>query len=336
MVREMSENIIDNANSLRHKVLMSMAIVIGSFAVFLVGWNLYFDNYSLALVEVVLVAACVYTGRQIYLQTLTFRQSLLLPYGFIGVVVYGTYLKELSSGLFIWSFMAPTLFYLLLGKRHGFLATLVIALVQLVNAIYKPGSLVLLDGSVGLNVTLAYISIWVISHVYESNREQTQRQLITLALQDPLTKANNRLALNHEFKHLVVIPDALSIVLLDIDFFKDVNDKHGHEAGDMVLINLTKILAQQLTAKRVFRIGGEEFALLISGTREQASAYAERIRQQVEESVFQHQQAGIRITISIGIAERNQEKTLSSLLRKADVNLYAAKHYGRNQVVAAG
>ena len=137
---------------------------------------------------------------------------------------------------------------------------------------------------------LAYISVWVVSHVYESNRENVQEALKNLAIKDPLTSVNNRLALQYLFEQEINAGGDLSIVLIDIDFFKKVNDEYGHEAGDLLLIELTRILVEQLNDQQVFRLGGDEFVLLIPESKERALQITEKIRQAAEKHIIKYKE----------------------------------------------
>jgi diguanylate cyclase (GGDEF)-like protein len=134
---------------------------------------------------------------------------------------------------------------------------------------------------------------------------------------------------------------ALSLLMIDIDNFKAINDRHGHPAGDDVLRALAATLAASMRAgDDCGRLGGEEFAVVLPDEdREGAAASAERLRATVELLGVEAQSAPERIgfTVSIGVATLPQDGyTLDELMRHADERLYRAKEGGRNRVVAAG
>ncbi len=129
---------------------------------------------------------------------------------------------------------------------------------------------------------------------------------------------------------------ALSLVLIDIDHFKLVNDMHGHLAGDQCLIWLAKHIQQSLkrSADKAFRYGGEEFCLILPNSDAQgALLVAEQLRLQLCEQVFQFQNIDIALTISCGICTYHQQADIGpeQIFSGADKALYQAKHNGRNQ-----
>jgi len=122
--------------------------------------------------------------------------------------------------------------------------------------------------------------------------------------------------------------------MLDIDFFKDVNDTYGHTAGDMVLKTTAETIRQTLRSYDLIgRYGGEEFILLLTVTDEtEVVNMAERIRHNMEHIVTNYQGVNIGVTCSIGVAKFAETDTLKTAIEKADEALYAAKKSGRNQV----
>ncbi|NDL67276.1 diguanylate cyclase [Anaerotalea alkaliphila] len=131
----------------------------------------------------------------------------------------------------------------------------------------------------------------------------------------------------------------VSLLYIDIDYFKNINDRYGHSSGDLVLQELGAILKRMGRSRDiVFRKGGEEFTmLLVDCGLEQAALVAERIRKAVEEHGFQLPDHGcIHISVSIGVAALEEAPSAVDLLERADRALYRAKQAGRNQVMVAG
>src|SRR6516165_5155019 len=130
----------------------------------------------------------------------------------------------------------------------------------------------------------------------------------------------------------------LSLLMVDIDQFKSINDRFGHDAGDHVIVQIAEICRQQKRKSDVVaRFGGEEFLLLLPETQlSEAQVVAERLRQQVEASVLSIASHAINTTVSIGVAQASSSmKTIFDLIKVADHAMYAAKNAGRNRVCAA-
>lgn len=168
-----------------------------------------------------------------------------------------------------------------------------------------------------------------------------EQELRILAGVDPLTGLGNRAALDThasiEVSRSQRYGDPLSVVMVDLDHFKDVNDSHGHMAGDVVLGATALALGGGLrSADRAFRIGGEEYLLLLPNTHvDVALAIAERLRAQLEQLPIPIAASVLRVTASFGVAELGVEETWPSLLERTDRALYAAKAAGRNSVQRA-
>ncbi|EFL51776.1 response regulator receiver modulated diguanylate cyclase [Solidesulfovibrio fructosivorans JJ]] len=165
--------------------------------------------------------------------------------------------------------------------------------------------------------------------------ELERRELLDLANLDPLTRALNRRKLADVLTDEAARADRygapLSVVLLDIDHFKAINDTHGHEAGDAVLVELAgRLRATLRQVDRLARFGGEEFVVVAPGVGLEATAeLAERLRQAVADKDFA---ATGRVTASFGVAERVPGEDPERALGRADKALYRAKNSGRNRV----
>ncbi len=156
---------------------------------------------------------------------------------------------------------------------------------------------------------------------------------------DPLTGALNRLGLDKGFNREMDLArrneDDLSILVLDIDHFKKVNDTYGHDFGDTVLKQISQHISSCIRATDVFaRFGGEEFVVLLNNTnRSGALLLAERIRQQIEQNYSMNGDEKVFYTASIGIATLKANDNRESFFNRADKALYEAKNNGRNRVV---
>jgi two-component system cell cycle response regulator len=176
---------------------------------------------------------------------------------------------------------------------------------------------------------------------YQDRLRDDLGQALEMALTDPLTGLyNQRYLLRHLRGLLDASPDReVAVLMLDVDHFKQVNDLHGHAAGDRAL----RAIAETLRAStRVFdsvaRYGGEEFVVVMPGASpDEAVAAAERLRTSVEAMTFAPEPGRVyRLSVSIGVAcGESGFETPEALLQGADVALYAAKHAGRNRVELA-
>lgn len=162
-----------------------------------------------------------------------------------------------------------------------------------------------------------------------------------LASIDPLTKSMTRRQFfsiaESEFLRFLRYRRQLSILVLDADHFKNINDTYGHHAGDLVLRNLSLVILEQKRTQDTFgRLGGEEFGLLLPETNlEQAKIVAERVQSSWAQTPCLVEDKVIHSTVSIGVTEVNdQDASFEDILRRADRMMYKAKTSGRNRVVA--
>jgi diguanylate cyclase (GGDEF)-like protein len=173
--------------------------------------------------------------------------------------------------------------------------------------------------------------------------QRSNQMLERLAATDPLTGAGNRRQfierIEAEIARAKRSGAPLSLLSLDLDHFKDINDSRGHIVGDEVLCGFVRKCLEAIRPyDSVARVGGEEFMVLLPGaTRDAACAVGERLRSAIERSAFEvGSQPSIDVTISIGVSEFGRDgDTLDEFLSVADQRLYRAKHEGRNCVIAA-
>ncbi|MCB0278690.1 MAG: GGDEF domain-containing protein [Calditrichaeota bacterium] len=186
-----------------------------------------------------------------------------------------------------------------------------------------------------------YLSIYSPTIIYIIGRFYIKyiRKFEFLSLHDPLTGLYNRRYLGQQLDVLMEISDRyeteFSVVITDIDFFKQVNDKYGHDCGDMILKELSKLFVKNIRKiDFVGRYGGEEFLILLpSTTRTKAIGVAENLRKIVETHQFRYDNIEVPITVSAGVAAHRRGQSVESLMKTADENLYTAKNSGRNCVV---
>ncbi|MGQ7844347.1 diguanylate cyclase [Granulosicoccus sp. 3-233] len=229
-----------------------------------------------------------------------------------------------------WCYPIVLAAYCMLSERRAWMANLTILIFAM------PMVWMTLDNDYALRVTasLGAVSLFaaIMVNVIDGQRQQLQRQLVL----DPLTGLLNRLTYNDCMEQAVRLHDRyrqpVSLLAIDIDNFKLLNDTRGHAAGDQVLSMVGHLLRDMLRDEdAIFRMGGEEFTVVLKGANQcAATETAERLRQAVAAADF----TGMcRITISIGVAELESEESWESWAKRSDDSLYEAKRRGRNRVV---
>ncbi len=169
----------------------------------------------------------------------------------------------------------------------------------------------------------------------ESEIEELQKQSNI----DPLTKLYNRKALEIDAKELLKHSDErslqISVLMIDADDFKKINDTFGHLAGDKVLVLLAKLFKLSIREyDRAYRYGGEEFLIIFNrASKEDAKKVAERVMNAVRNNRLIYKGKTIRITLSMGLTSHQKGDTLESLIERADAAVYQAKHEGKDRLV---
>ncbi|MEM9410875.1 MAG: diguanylate cyclase [Planctomycetota bacterium] len=176
------------------------------------------------------------------------------------------------------------------------------------------------------------------SQILVRKLEQYSAQLQTDILLDPLTQIANRRAFDFEMSRKMIEwqrqRNPLAVMMIDIDYFKKVNDVFGHQAGDFVLKATADIISKNIREMDlVCRFGGEEFSAIMPIKRPRQSLQsADRMRKAIEEAIFSFEGKDIEVTVSIGVAEAMRGDDRELILGRADAALYHAKRSGRNLV----
>ena len=298
-------------------------MVLAPSAIF--NWSI--GLHLLSAIEWVLTGLCV-TNTYLLIRTNRRLASPLVTLLISLAILIATVLSGVYEAIY-WAYAFPVAIYLLVNARQALILNIAWWLVCTLLVAY------LLTPLAAASFSGGHISTCIFLHIMFSILSHHEKQLNELTIRDPLTHALNRRAM------LECLEDALlshqrygvvsSLVMIDIDNFKLINDSFGHREGDQVLVNLVKVLEKRVrSTDRVCRYGGEEFIVLLSNTdREQAYAVADSIRQYVEST---HMTVKCKATISCGVAEIRHDDSLAEWIHSADLALYAAKGFGRNQV----
>lgn len=258
-----------------------------------------------------------------------FSARALIMVGFISLI--GTVAAGYAATL-LWGFVFPPAFYLIVEKRDSIILSIAWFFIASILAlsIYPPG--VASNYILALGATALLIEVLcLILYRHEDNLKQ-------LARRDPLTNALNRRALieiTAEFLRLHKrYQTRYSAIMMDVDHFKSINDRFGHEEGDRVLKALVNIISQRIReTDKLFRVGGEEFAVILPDTNASAATrVAESLCDVVRNSELTPKTT---VTISCGVAEVIAEEGVDDWLQRGDRALYQAKHNGRDQVAIA-
>ena len=183
------------------------------------------------------------------------------------------------------------------------------------------------------------LEIMLCALIYPLRNALLYERALRTALKDPLTGINNRANMDQHLDQQVLLSNRygtpLSLLMIDVDLFKGVNDSYGHIVGDAVLIAIAEgIVKCTRNSDVVFRYGGEEFVVVLSNTKlDGAMHLAERIRASIAEMEIKAADVDLRVTISVGVAELQQSESSVDILQRADRMLYRAKSRGRNLVI---
>ena len=282
-----------------------------------------------------------------------FNRSYLVPMYLVlgGLITLGLYMTAIGgmvgNGSVVWLMILPSLSIVAMGRKHGsivfffaYFAVLLMFLPPLAN--YTPYKY---NPAGRIWVLLVMFFCWIFAWIAEYARYKTQEQLIDVvthlehyAFTDTLTRIGNR----REFENTFIRENALllrknkpfAIVMFDIDHFKAINDRYGHNAGDAVLVHTANLLRNSLRGSdQVCRWGGEEFtALLPDIALGEAAEIAERIRETVESTPCIYENYPIYYTISAGVHLCVEDLPLEKHIQQVDSLLYQAKKNGRNQI----
>jgi diguanylate cyclase (GGDEF)-like protein len=293
-------------------------------------YRLLNGNWVMAGVDVAIVVGFAFLGLSVLRPRLIRFASVSIAILCVVGMLTTIYVQEEKQ--VFWAYPALlAVFYLVKPGEALLIATL--ALLALVPALVPSMETLRLT-----TVFITLISTSAFAYAFAYLTRGQRDQLLLLARNDPLTGVGNRRALDEKLAEVCAAQTRAnvpaSLLLLDIDNFKEINDQYGHAAGDQILVRLTEIIDLRIrVTDSLYRIGGEEFVVVIEGQKkEKARRLAEQLRTLVEANELA---PGGIVTISLGVAELGAGETPDQWLRRADVALYESKRAGRNQTSLA-
>lgn len=256
--------------------------------------------------------------------------NMLLVVTYMGGTFAALYLK--GPEIMFWVYPAVAATYFLLPVRMALPINAVFILAT--TPLLIPGEPI----SGLLSIYSTVILVCLFGYIFSTRSENQRQELTQLATIDALTHVENRRSMDDRLIEVVAtharVPLPASILVLDLDYFKKINDEYGHIMGDKVLVHFAKIIKTTIRiSDRLYRFGGEEFVIIANNTKlENAGRLAESLRKLVENDPVLTK---FVVTVSIGVTEMTENDSKESWLDRADKTLYKAKEAGRNVVFVA-
>ncbi len=287
----------------------------------------YIVGYVSVAAIIVVALNAVLTNRNGYSVIRTF--VVVIP-----PLIYFIALVFLNQGVIaaLWCTPAMLTFYFILPERYAWVANAILIIVASLLAwmTLEHNLAIRVSATLAIAVALAGVFVRIIS----SQQEQLREQAVT----DPLSGLKNRMLLNETLEQAINLSQRndspVTLLSMDIDHFKKINDQYGHGVGDRVIIGVAKLLTTRLRkSDTAFRTGGEEFLCLLHNCdRERGVKIAEEIRTEIMTAGLLQERP---VTVSLGVASHQPGEGRESWLKRVDEFLYRAKSAGRNRVVAA-
>lgn len=230
----------------------------------------------------------------------------------------------------MWCYPAVISFYMMLPERKAWLMNITLL------AITQPVAWQVIETPLAIRMSATLVAVSVFTAIFTRVITEQQDRLHSMATTDPLTGVFNRTTLIETLEEAIQVhnrtDEPMTLILLDLDHFKSINDSFGHDTGDRVLQSVADLLRKRLRRiDKIFRLGGEEFLVFLHGTNARNGVnIAEELRFAVTILKAVPDQS---ITVSLGVAGLLADDDVTSWMKRGDENLYRAKEEGRNRVV---
>jgi diguanylate cyclase len=288
------------------------------------------QDWLIAIVDICISLTLGATGFYIYKTQKTNTASFFMAI-VVSLSAFATVYVKGGTQVY-WCYPAMIATYYLL-TAHGAVALNSFLLLCLVP--------VVIDEFILIDLNAVFITIFItnlFAYLFARHVEIQHKQLAILVTKDALTGVGNRRALDEKLVNMCEkqkrTPFIASLIMLDLDHFKLINDKYGHAVGDTILQQVTEVIQSRIRATDLlFRYGGEEFVILpLPINQTSAKELAEQLRELIENHSYEQ---SIHLTASFGVAEYLPEESVENWLNRGDTALYEAKNNGRNQVCHA-
>ncbi len=282
-------------------------------------------EWIIGIVDTVIIVGFLVLGTFVYRTRNVAIASYAISVLCIGGVLTSVYVSGPQQVL--WAFPAIVAVFYLLRPTESVLFALVLIFALVPALLPTDDSFKTASTVITLVVTSAF------AYAFALINQRQRVKLLQMATKDPLTGAGNRRALENKLVNAVNVFKrtgvTVSMLLIDLDHFKKVNDRHGHAAGDEILRSVTEIINLRIrVTDSLYRIGGEEFVVILDGQDLHRAAHlAEQLRTLIEANELVPDQS---VTISVGVAELKSGESGFDWLHRADEALYRAKRSGRN------
>lgn len=340
--------LIDDSQRFRLQ-MAAVSTLFGFISAIMCVVNIMHDNNEITIATMMFALVCFINVAILAMGPSNLKISYWLFSGsFLMLATYLLISDETESGP-LWLLLLPACGPMLMGKKIGSILTGLLAL-EVIYFMWVPYGVETLAGNFDKGFLVRYpiifVSFFLVGFWLEYIRSETYNKLKDLqirfqemSIRDALTGIYNRHWINTEMPAVIKRCKgriSLGVMILDLDFFKNINDTYGHLFGDMVLKKIADILKDVVGERgNVCRWGGEEFAVLVENVgKEEAVELAESIREAVENSPFEDDGEEVRLTVSVGVTSMVPKADMRPgfLIDCADHALYEAKNSGRNQV----
>lgn len=290
--------------------------------------NFIQDRFLLGVLTLIVVALCIMNAWFCYQKRYSEAVNLFgIAPAITLAIVFTTY--ELGVIASYWAYLGVLAIYFILPEKRAWIANVIFIL------IIAPVAWSVLDMSVGIRFFAVLLGVSFFAFLSMGEITKQHYMLKRHAITDTLTGLYNRSLLQSSLEHAIHQSDRtntpITLIMLDIDHFKKINDGYGHEVGDSVLQSIGELLKKFFRESDIaFRIGGEEFLILIHNTDVPNTInIAEKLRGEIEQLTLIPEYS---VTISAGVSGHQQNMGWKEWIKLSDDNLYRAKSNGRNQV----